>query len=109
MTGVVLAFMTFAGKSHAFIAFVAVLGFFLYAIRPVLQAWLLETTPKNMGGTSIGILFGAQSLGSSVAPLVAGIIADRFGLLAVFWFLAGTIIVANLFIFWMPKAREEVA
>ena len=109
MTGVVLAFMTFAGKSHAFIAFVAVLGFFLYAIRPVMQAWLLETTPKNMGGTSIGILFGAQSLGSSIAPLLAGLIADRFGLLAVFWFLAGTIIVANLFILWMPKAEAQKA
>jgi len=32
MTAVVLVFMGFAGKSHAFIAFVAVLGFFLYAI-----------------------------------------------------------------------------
>jgi len=109
MTGVVLAFMTFAGKSHAFIAFVAVLGFFLYAIRPVMQAWLLESTPKNMGGTSIGILFGAQALGSSVAPLIAGVVADRFGLLAVFWFLAGTIIVANLFIFWMPKVEAQGA
>ena len=68
MTAVVLLFMAFAGKSNAFIAFIAVLGFFLYAIRPVLQAWLLESTPKNMGGTSIGILFGAQSLGASVAP-----------------------------------------
>src|SRR5437899_484562 len=42
MTAVVLVFMAFAGKSLAFVAFVAVLGFFLYAIRPVLQAWLLE-------------------------------------------------------------------
>jgi MFS family permease len=109
MTGVVLVFMTFAGKSQAFIAFVAVLGFFLYAIRPVMQAWLLETTPKNMGGTSIGILFGAQALGSSVAPLIAGVIADRFGLLAVFWFLAATIIFANLFIFWMPKPEAGKA
>jgi predicted MFS family arabinose efflux permease len=106
MTAVVLVFMGFAGRSHAFIAFVAVLGFFLYAIRPVLQAWLLETTPKNMGGTSIGILFGAQSLGASVSPLLGGIIADRYGLLATFWFLAGTIVVANLFIFAMPKAGE---
>ena len=109
MTGVVLAFMTFAGKSHAFIAFVAVLGFFLYAIRPVLQAWLLESTPRNMGGTSIGILFGAQSLGASVAPLLAGMIADRYGLLSVFWFLAATIIVANLFILWMPKTQTQTA
>lgn len=103
MTAVVLIFMVFAGKSHAFIVFVAILGFFLYAIRPVMQAWILETTPKNMGGTSIGILFGAQALGASVAPLIAGMIADRHGLTATFWFLAGTIVAANLCIFAMPK------
>ena len=108
-TAVVLVFMAFAGKSPAFIAFIAVLGFFLYAIRPVMQAWLLETTPKNMGGTSIGILFGAQSLGSSVAPLLAGMIADRWGLLATFWFLAFTIVVANLFILAMPLDDRKSA
>lgn len=106
MTAVVLVFMALAGKSPAFIVFIAILGFFLYAIRPVLQAWLLETTPRNMGGTSIGILFGAQSLGASVAPLVGGIIADRYGLIMTFWFLAGTIVVANLFIFAMPKGGK---
>ncbi len=109
MTAVVLVFMAFAGKSQAFIFFIAVLGFFLYAIRPVLQAWLLETTPKNMGGTSIGILFGAQSLGASVAPLIGGLIADRYGLITTFWFLAGTIVVANLFIFAMPKEAPKTA
>ena len=109
MTAVVLVFMALAGKSQAFIFFIAALGFFLYAIRPVLQAWLLETTPKNMGGTSIGILFGAQSLGASVAPLIGGLIADRYGLIATFWFLAGTIVVANLFIFAMPKEAPKAA
>jgi MFS family permease len=106
MCAVVLVFMGFAGKSHAFIAFVAILGFFLYAIRPVMQAWLLETTPRNMGGTSIGILFGAQAAGSSIAPLLGGMIADRWGLLATFWFLAGTIVIANLFIVAMPKEER---
>jgi MFS family permease len=106
MTAVVLVFMAVAGKSQAFIVFIAVLGFFLYAIRPVMQAWLLETTPKNMGGTSIGILFGAQSLGSSVAPLLGGVIADRYGLNATFWFLAFTIVVANLFILAMPMDKK---
>ena len=105
MTAVVLVFMAFAGKTHAFVFFVAVLGFFLYAIRPVMQAWILETTPRNMGGTSIGILFGAQALGASIAPLLAGLIADRAGLAATFWFLAGTIVVANLFILWMPAQK----
>jgi MFS family permease len=109
MSAVVLVFMVFAGKSYAFILFIAILGFFLYAIRPVMQAWLLETTPKNMGGSSIGVLFGAQSLGSSVAPLLGGIIADRFGLIATFWFLAFTIVAANMFIFAMPKEAMENA
>ena len=109
MTAVVLLFMAFAGKSPAFIVFIAVLGFFLYAIRPVMQAWLLETTPRNMGGTSIGILFGAQALGSSVAPLLGGMIADRYGLTATFWFLAFTIVVANLFIVAMPMGEAKKA
>src|SRR5258706_10198511 len=103
MTAVVLVFMALAGRSPAFVFFVAILGFFLYAIRPVMQAWLLETTPKNMAGTSIGALFGAQALGSSIGPLLGGLVADRYGLSAAFTFLAVTILVANLFIFFMPK------
>ena len=106
MTAVVLLFMAVAGKSPLFIVFIAVLGFVLYALRPVLQAWLLESTPKNMGGSSIGILFGAQSLGSSIAPLIGGVIADRFGLGATFYFLAATIVCANLLIVLMPKTEE---
>jgi sugar phosphate permease len=109
MTGVVLLAMAFAGASLAFVALVAVLGFFLYALRPVLQAWLLDATPKNMGGSSIGVLFGAQSLGSSIAPLLGGLVADRYGLGATFYFLAGTIVCANLLILWMPKTEAAKA
>ncbi|MGB5082375.1 MAG: MFS transporter [Burkholderiales bacterium] len=109
MTAVVLVFMALAGKSLAFVAFVAVLGFFLYAIRPVMQAWLLESTPKKMGGTSIGVLFGAQAAGSSIGPLLGGLVADRYGLPATFHFLAVTIIIANLFIFFMPRTEAKPA
>lgn len=102
MTAVVLAFMAFAGRSQAFIFFIAVLGFFLYAIRPVLQAWLLESTPKKMGGTSVGFLFGMQAVGASIGPLVGGLLGDKYGLMSTFYFLATTIVIANLFIFFMP-------
>src|SRR5258707_4590507 len=84
MTAVVLVFMALAGKSLAFVFFVAVLGFFLYAIRPVLQAWLLETTPRSMDGTSIGVLFRAHALGSSVGALLRGLVADSYRLTAEF-------------------------
>jgi MFS family permease len=101
---VVLVAMAFSGGSAFFVLLVAVLGFFLYSIRAVMQAWILESTPKNMAGSSIGILFGAQAIGAAAGPFIAGIVADRQGLLAAFYFLAATIVIANLFVLFTPKA-----
>jgi predicted MFS family arabinose efflux permease len=101
-SSVVFLFMAFAGDSPWFVFFIAVLGFFLFAIRAVLQAWLLDATPPDMGGSSIGTLFAIQAIGSASGPFLGGVIADHFGLMAVFYFLACTIIVANLFIFVAP-------
>ena len=107
MSGVVLLFMAFAGRSPAFVLFVAFLGFFLFAIRAVLQAWLLDATPKHMGGTSIGIMFGAQAAGAAIGPLIGGLIADHYGIIATFYYLAATIVVANMFIFFTPLTPTE--
>ena len=108
-SAVVLVLMAVMGGSPAFIALIAVLGFFLYATRPVIQAWLLDSTPKNMGGSSIGVLFGAQAVGASLGPLFGGMVADRWGLLATFYFLAFTIVVANLLVFWIPNVETQDA
>ena len=48
------------------------------------------------------MLFGAQSLGAAITPLLGGLIADRWGLSATFYFLAGTTVCANLFVLLMP-------
>jgi MFS transporter, FSR family, fosmidomycin resistance protein len=108
MSGVVLLFMAFAGHSPVFVLFVALLGFFLFAIRAVLQAWLLDATPKHLGGTSIGILFGAQAVGAAIGPLIGGVIADHYGIIATFYYLAATVVVANMFILFTPaEPRRE--
>ena len=111
MSAVVLLFMAFAGRSPAFVLLIAFLGFFLFAIRAVLQAWLLDATPRHLGGTSIGILFGAQAAGSAIGPVIGGVLADHYGIIATFYFLAATIVVANMFIFFTPAAppRDEPA
>jgi MFS family permease len=101
-SGVVLLFMGIAGNSPWFVFFIAILGFFLFAIRAVLQAWLLDAAPPNMGGSAIGLLFAIQALGSASGPFLSGLLADRYGLMAVFYFLAGTIVFANMFIFFTP-------
>jgi sugar phosphate permease len=110
MTAVVLVFMALAGRSLAFVFFVAILGFFLFAIRAVLQAWLLDAAPKGLAGTSIGFMFGMQSIGAAIGPFIAGMIADQYGLSSTFYFLAGTIVIANIFMLFtpMPQRAEDV-
>lgn len=109
MSGAVLLLMTFAGGSPWFVFLIAVLGFFLYAARPIMQAWMLEATPKNMGGTAIGLMFGMQSGAQAIAPILGGIVADHYGLLSAFYLLAATIIIANIMVVWIPAHTKDAS
>ena len=102
MSAVVIILMLFAGGTGWFVMFVSVLGFFLFAVRAVLQAWLLDATPPAMGGSAIGLLFASQAFGQAVGPLSAGIVADHYGLMGAFYFLAATIVIANFLVFVTP-------
>ena len=103
MTAVVIGCMIFAGGTSWFVALVALLGFFLFAVRAVLQAWLLDATPPGLGGSAIGLLFGTQAIGQALGPVSAGIVADHFGLMAAFYFVAVTIVLANFMVFITPS------
>jgi MFS family permease len=105
LSGLMVIGMVLAGGTPLFVVFIALVGFFLYAMRAVLQAWALETTPKNLAGSAVGIQFGVTSLGSAISPLLFGMIADAFSLYAGFYFLAGIIIFANVLVFFMPEDR----
>jgi len=109
MTMVVLLGMAFAGRSSLFVILVAFLGFFLFAVRSVLQAWLLDSTPPSQGGTAIDILFGSQALGAAIGPVTGGVLTDHYGINVVFYFVAGTIVIANLFVFFTPTPDRRSA
>jgi len=102
MSAVVILLMIFAGGTGWFVLFVSLLGFFLFAVRAVLQAWVLDATPPAMAGSAIGLLFASQAFGQAVGPLSAGIVADHYGLMGAFYFLATTIVIANFLIFVTP-------
>jgi len=107
LTGVTIVGMVFAGQSFMFIVFVALVGFFLYAMRPVMQAWAIENTPKRLAGTGVGLQFTVHAIGGSIAPATFGVIADTWGVYTAFYFLAGTIIAANLLVVFVPKDSER--
>lgn len=108
-TAVVIVAMALAGRTAAFVVFVGILGFFLYAVRAVLQAWTIESTPKGMAGSAIGVLFGIQALGAAISPVIFGIVADRYDVFTAFYFLAGTIVIANLLVFFTPSGKPAHA
>lgn len=109
-TSVAVTVVGLLGNNWLFPAVVAVAGFFLYAMRPVIQAWSLDLAPTHLGGTVIGAQFGAQALMNAIMPLIAGILADRVGLFATFYFAAAIMVLAGLVVFWLPDdARREAA
>jgi MFS family permease len=109
LASVMIVFMALAGKSAAFVLFIALVGFFLYAMRGVLQAWAVEATPRELAGSGVGLQFGIQHIGASIAPALFGVIADAYDLYTAFYFLAGTILFANVLIVFMPNERAAHA
>ncbi len=106
LSTVLIVALTLLRNDAAFVAGVSLLGFALFAVRPVVQSWLMDLTPAGMAGSATSMLFGTQSLFSVVMPVVGGLVADRYGLAAVFWLLAASVLVANAVVVALP--RDEV-
>lgn len=107
LSAVMILGMVFSGTSPVFVLFVALTGFFLYAMRPVLQAWVIECTPKHLAATGVGLQFGILAVGAAISPAIFGLIADHFSVYTAFYFLAGTIVLANVLIFFVPQTGAE--
>ena len=108
-TSIVLVILAYFQLAWLFITGLAFLGFFLYAVRPVIWAWVLDLSPKELGGSAVSFFSGSQSLLSSLSPVICGFIADRWGILAAFYFLAGTVFVANLIVMAIREEGKESA
>jgi MFS family permease len=108
-SSIVLFVLAYFRLNWLFITGLAILGFFLYAVRPVIWAWVLDLSPKELGGSMVSFFSGSQSLLSSISPLLCGFIADRWGILTAFYFLAGSVFVANLIVFAIREEDKEAA
>lgn len=109
MAGTTLATIAAAliGEVLLFIAVISVIGFALFAVRPVIHSWMMDMTPKNMGGSATSLLFGTQSALSAIVPIGGGMIADVWGLSVVFYILAGAIFIATVMASFIPDHGAE--
>ena len=108
---VVIVALTFVGNGTAYVMGISLLGFSMFAIRPVIQGWMMDLVPRSMAGSAISLMFSVQAFKAAITPLIGGVIADRYGLTAVFYFLGAVLLLANVVVFLLPKeeARAEAA
>jgi MFS family permease len=106
---VLIIILTFIESETVFVAGVSLLGFAMFAMRPVIHSWLMDLTPPRMGGSATSLLFGTQAGLSTITPALGGIIADTWGLTSVFYFLAGTMMVANILVFMLPQRESQLS
>ena len=106
-TTIVIGVLAFAPGAYTFIAGVSVLGCVLFALRPVIQSWMMDLTPLEMHGSATSALFGTQSGLSFIIPVLGGWVADTYGVGSVFYLLAGCMLIANVLVVMLPNAEKR--
>lgn len=106
-TTLIVILLTMARNEILFIAGVSILGFALFAIRPVIHSWMMDLTPPEMAGSATSALFGAQSALSMLVPVLGGWIADQYGVGAVFYLLAAIMMIANALVVLLPRTSPK--
>jgi MFS family permease len=106
-TTVAIIAITFISNDILFIVGISILGFVLFAVRPVMQGWMMDLTPPSLGGSATSVMFGVQALFGAAVPVLGGIVADTWGLVEVFYMLAGFMVVANVLMFTLRGDDAE--
>lgn len=105
-TTVLIVALTFVDSATVYIAGISVLGFVLYAVRPVIHSWMMDLAPPDIRGSATSALFGTQAALSIAVPVVGGAVADTWGLTEVFYLIAAVMLVANAMVVFL-KAPEK--
>jgi len=56
------------------------LGALLWALRPVIVSAAMSSAPQNLSGSIVAFIYGANMSVSFLAPILAGLVADAYGL-----------------------------
>lgn len=101
--GTVVAMGAAFGGGDFFLVSLILLGLFLFSMRPIIFAYAMDVTPKEVGATTVGFVFSTNQILSAFAPFIAGLIADAAGPRSAFLFVGLLITTACLVAAFLPK------
>ncbi|MEO6163668.1 MAG: MFS transporter [Candidatus Binatia bacterium] len=68
------------GSGAILVAGLGALGALLWALRPVIVSAAMSEAPQQLSGSIVALIYGANMGLSFLAPLLAGVVADQYGL-----------------------------
>ena len=103
LSSILMASLGVSRSGIPFLSALVLLGFFLFSMRPVIFAHALDVTPRDVGSTTTSFLFAMNTAFSAISPVIAGMIADRAGLVYAFYFSGGLVLIAFLTTIFIPS------
>lgn len=76
----VVASIPYLGSGVILVVGLALLGALLWALRPVIVSAAMLSAPQQLSGSIVAFIYGANMSASFLAPILAGLIADIYGL-----------------------------
>ena len=70
------------------------------------QAFVTEHSTEDNRGTAIGVYSMAGSIGATMGPFVLGLVADVWGLAAVFQ-ITGALVFTGIGVLWYLRSRQH--
>lgn len=101
--GTMLAILAAFGGADFFLICLIILGLFLFSMRPIIFAYAMDVTPKELGATTVGFVFSTNQILSALSPFLAGLIADLIGPQYAFLFVGALFMGAGLLAVSLPR------
>jgi predicted MFS family arabinose efflux permease len=84
MFAILLALVPFADGKVALAIVILALGFFLFSMQSILTSAAVEQAGHEVHSTVVSLIYASSFVGS-LAPTVAGILSDQFGVKSTFY------------------------
>jgi MFS family permease len=108
-SAVLILSLSHVSVGGGFLIIMALLGLFIYSLQGIIFASAMEVTGRTLAATTAGFLISGNSVLSFLAPVIAGFVADHFGMPAVFYFVGGLLLVSGLLTTTLSLARGRRA
>jgi MFS family permease len=80
LSGVCIVSIPYLGSDAILVVGLGALGALLWALRPVVVSAAMSLAPPELSGSIVAFIYGANMSVSFLAPILAGLIADIYGL-----------------------------